>query len=200
MVAPKKIFNRLFDIFLYKQGRKYHNNMKKINYKKMLIIILVVLIFTILIILNHYFKWFSVEKDYLKIFGTIAIVKPGVTEVNRETIASRPAGSFYVPDNELVKIKTLVIPSSVKSINLTNSGYLKNIYVSIFNHDYSSKNGILYNKDKTILIRYPERKGGEYVIPETVTIIDPSAFWDCQNIKKLQLQRILISYLQCYFI
>ncbi len=49
--------------------------------------------------------------------------------------------------------------------------------VSEENADYSSENGVLFNKDKTRLIRYPcGRKDSVYVVPSTVREIDQNAF------------------------
>lgn len=54
---------------------------------------------------------------------------------------------------------------------------LKNINVSPDNKYYTSENGVLFNKDKTILMHYPVGKTDiHYVIPETVTEISEFAF------------------------
>ena len=47
------------------------------------------------------------------------------------------------------------------------------------NQYYSSDNGILYNKDKTVLIQCPAQKSGSLQIPDTVTKITTKAFDRC---------------------
>jgi hypothetical protein len=39
------------------------------------------------------------------------------------------------------------------------------------NNDFSSRDGILFNKAQTILIQYPGGKAGTYTIPSSVTSI-----------------------------
>ena len=48
-----------------------------------------------------------------------------------------------------------------------------------------SENGVLFSKDKTILIKYPQGKQGDYIIPDSVTEIDDFAFYKCAGIKKI---------------
>ena len=45
---------------------------------------------------------------------------------------------------------------------------------------YSDINGVLYNKDQTKLIRYPE---GKVNTPEIIKSIDSSSFYNCPNLK-----------------
>lgn len=50
--------------------------------------------------------------------------------------------------------------------------------------NYSSQDGILFNKDKTILYSYPKGKNlKNYTIPNTVTKIQEWAFYGCENIE-----------------
>ena len=74
--------------------------------------------------------------------------------------------------------KNLNIPASVKNIvYLTGSPALEKITVNASNSNYSSDNYILFNKDKTALLLYPENRGvSSYVIPNTVTEIKQNAF------------------------
>ena len=53
---------------------------------------------------------------------------------------------------------------------------LTSIHVDSLNPNYSSLDGVLFNKDKTILMQYPRAKeGASYSIPESVTVIGDSA-------------------------
>ena len=77
------------------------------------------------------------------------------------------------------KLQTINIPEQVTYINpytfVNNS--LTSVTVAENNLNYSSLDGVLFNKNKTILILYPSRKTGEaYTIPETVETIEESAF------------------------
>lgn len=78
------------------------------------------------------------------------------------------------------------IGSNVTSIGkdvFLNSVKLENIVVDENNAYYSSLDGILFNKDKTILIFCPRANlKTNYVMPNTVKEISPSAFYYCNNI------------------
>ena len=59
---------------------------------------------------------------------------------------------------------------------------MEEIKVSDKNEKYISEKGVLFDKDKTTLIRYPAKKKGEYKIPEGVTWIAHGAFEGCSNL------------------
>lgn len=69
-----------------------------------------------------------------------------------------------------------------KNVNIDEmAGYLAcdtyEFIVSEENPEYSSEDGVVFNKDKTRLILYPAgRKDSVYVVPSTVKEIDPAAF------------------------
>lgn len=82
-------------------------------------------------------------------------------------------------------IETINIPASVKSIDWMSFGYcpvLKSINVNASNTNYSSEDGVLFDKDKEELIAFPGGKAGAgdttdtYEIPSTVEWIRHEAF------------------------
>lgn len=81
---------------------------------------------------------------------------------------------------ECYSLKSIFIPDSVETIAsyvFYSCPRLELINVSENNPYYSSQNGVLYNKEKTELVFYPEGKPESYFkIPEGVTKIDPDAF------------------------
>ena len=92
-------------------------------------------------------------------------------------------------DVELILSRTnstsITIPGSVKSIEewaFYSSRDLIKITVSKKNANYSSLDGVLFNKDKTVLIKYPQAKTGSYTIPNSVTSIENGAFGGCTSI------------------
>ena len=80
-------------------------------------------------------------------------------------------------------LTSATIPASVASIgnmNLYNCYALTEIIVDAANASYSSADGVLFNKDKTTLIRFPSGiLSDEYTIPATVTTVEEIAFADC---------------------
>lgn len=75
------------------------------------------------------------------------------------------------------------IGASVKSIGrsvFSGDNMLAAIWVDPANQFYcSDENGILFDKEKTILIKCPPLFSGAYVIPETVETVEDYAFSDC---------------------
>lgn len=86
------------------------------------------------------------------------------------------ANAFY----HCFKLKSVNIPDSVTCIE-DNAFYecssLYEINVVESNANYSSCGGVLFNKNKTRLIKYPNYKSNfSYTIPDSVTSIAPAAF------------------------
>lgn len=76
-------------------------------------------------------------------------------------------------------IDEIYIPKSVEKIHpkAFENYFVKSYRVSSSNPNFSSKNGTLYNKNKTVLIRYPAGKYGNFTVPDSVTKIDNYAFY-----------------------
>lgn len=63
---------------------------------------------------------------------------------------------------------------------------LRNIYVSENNIFYTSVGGVLYNKDLSVIVRYPNgRNDSEYVLGSGVTAINTNAFYQNLHLKKV---------------
>jgi hypothetical protein len=71
------------------------------------------------------------------------------------------------------------VPASVTEIGLgafSRCASLASISVHADNPNYSSLNGVLYNKNQTLLIQYPSGKAGAFSIPAGVSEIEQGAF------------------------
>lgn len=85
-------------------------------------------------------------------------------------------------------LKTIAISASVVELeneSFLNCSSLTAINVEKNNIKYSSINGVLFNKDKTLLICCPSGKKGIYKIPATVTTISENAFYKCSWLTKI---------------
>lgn len=81
-------------------------------------------------------------------------------------------------------LTSLAIPSSVTNIENYSNAFssctgLTSITVDAANPNYSSLNGVLFNKSKTSLIKCPAGFIGSYSIPSNVTLIESYAFVNC---------------------
>jgi hypothetical protein len=81
------------------------------------------------------------------------------------------------------------IPGHVASIAGTALAcpYLEAINVNQTNANYSSLDGVLFNKSQTTLITYPGGRTGAYATPNTVTNIGDYAFYYCVNLTGISL-------------
>ncbi len=81
-------------------------------------------------------------------------------------------------------LTSITIPDSVTSIGnnaLDKCKSLTSITVDENNKYYSSKDGVLFNKDRTVLILYPRSNNRKsYIIPDSVTTIEDGAFESCE--------------------
>ena len=99
---------------------------------------------------------------------TAIVIKDGVTSIG--------STAFYGCN----KLKSVTIPNSVNNI-AENIFYGKKELISINvgskNNDYTSVDGVLFDKEKTTLILYPVGKTNtNYTIPNSVTYIAKKAF------------------------
>ena len=100
------------------------------------------------------------------------------------------------------KLTSVFLPSSVTSIGFVNdvgfffSGFyycpgLLEINVSDENPQFSSLDGVLYDKEKTTLIKYPDAKTGTFIVPGSVTKIRYSAFEHCHGLSTITFSQNL---------
>jgi len=91
--------------------------------------------------------------------GNFAFANTSITNLMLGTNISRMGkGAFYYCDN------------------------LSEINVDQLNPVYSSLDGVLFNKSQTTLIQFPQAKANAYTIPNSVTSIGNSAFYDCTSL------------------
>ena len=104
-----------------------------------------------------------------------------------DSVTSIGGSAFY----ECTSLTSVSIPDSVTNIGGGAFGGCTNltaIEVDPANQAYSSQDGVLLSKDKTVLICYPignERK--EYIIPDSVSDIESSAFAGCENLTSVSI-------------
>lgn len=104
-------------------------------------------------------------------------------------------------------LKTVTIPAGLEYIcesafeDCTN---LETFEVADGNSCYSAQDGVLFNSEKTQLIKYPQgKKDTSYSVPEGVTNIAEWAFAFCSNLQSVTLPNSMTelsdySFLNCY--
>lgn len=140
------------------------------------------------------------RSDYTNAYsGSITIPSTVTYEGDTYTVRNIQQYAFYnCPD-----LKAIIIPSTVTSIAMINWNgnvscfndctSLKTFIVSADNPNYSAVGGVLFNKDKTTLLKCPQAKSGEFTIPSTVNTINDYAFYGCSNITSISLPNSITS-------
>ncbi|MDR2711685.1 MAG: leucine-rich repeat protein [Clostridiales bacterium] len=111
-------------------------------------------------------------------------IAPGVTGIDRMV--------FYFLDG----VTAINFPASIESIDLTvfwACGRLTAINVASGNPNYSSSDGVLFNKSRTVLLRCPAGRAGSYTVPDGVKEIGYGAFEGCQNLTNITIPKGVIS-------
>jgi len=87
------------------------------------------------------------------------------------------------------QITRLHLPENLTSFNEDAFDGMSNLTAFVIganNKTFSTKDGVLYSKDQTVLYRYPRGKSlHSFTIPATVTEIAPYAFEDCRNLRSV---------------
>ena len=88
-------------------------------------------------------------------------------------------------------LESIVLPASLTHIQgnpFTSCKALKEIKVAPGSQHFTTKDGVLFTKDMTQLVACPLNLDlGDYVVPATVTVIAPYAFFYCNHIKSLKM-------------
>ena len=113
----------------------------------------------------------------------------GLTSMEIPNSVTSIGGSAFYGCKGLTSIE---IPNNVTSIGegaFEVCTKLESINVNRDNTVYSSEDGILFNKNKTSLIKYPEGKldKTEYKIPDSVTSIISRAFNECTGLTRIEI-------------
>lgn len=105
-----------------------------------------------------------------------------------------PAGTSEISDNAFWYCKSLekvTISETVSKLGnfvFEHCQNLTSIEVDEKNEQYSSEDGILFNKDKTVLMQYPEgKKVAEYTVSDSVKEIGNYAFMDCVSLERVNI-------------
>ena len=139
----------------------------------------------------------EVEGDFTYVvLNGQATITAASTDISGDVVIPETLGGYPVTAigsgafNNRDSMTSLTIPDGVaiaeKAVYDCNA--LTAIDVSETNADYSTVDGVLFNKDKTTLIAYPAGKTDtEYVIPDGVTEVMGYAFYSCDKIKNVTI-------------
>ena len=127
-----------------------------------------------------------------------------------KAVYSTPRGTVKIPES-VISFGEDVKNYSANRIRNFSSDWVLNAYhmsqvkgfdVAPGNKYYSSENGVLYNKDKTVLIMYPElKKDSSFTIPDSVRVVNGGVNFSDTAIKVLTFGRnVRECYADCNFV
>lgn len=93
-------------------------------------------------------------------------------------------------------LTSITLPYSLTSIGnaaFASCSSLTSFSIDPFNPNFSSLDGILFNKNQSLLICCPGGKQGSYIVPNTVTSIGNSAFSGCVFLTSIALPNSIAS-------
>jgi len=139
---------------------------------------------------------------------TDVVIGNGVKNIDRKAFAYCTAlTDINIPDNVIsigssafwvcTSLKNVTVGKGVKSMGglvFPECRSLENINVSDDNMNYSSADGVLFNKDKTVLIQYPVgRTDTSYAVPDGVTTIGNSSFKGGKSLENITIPKSVTS-------
>ncbi len=142
--------------------------------------------------------WFSSRSSITKV-----VIENGVTSIGDYAFYALSAlTSIEIPTSvtsigegafeECCCLTSIELPAGLTAIGLIafdNCTALESITIDAENEYYSSdERGVLFNKDKTILIKYPAgNENTSYTVPDGVTSIEGWSFSDCTILESLEI-------------
>jgi len=125
----------------------------------------------------------------------------GITEIAEFAFTSWDMKSVTIPEGvrkcseysfaDCYNLETIRLPSTLTEFNVEYFGYLPSFASFIVderNSVFSSSNGVLFNKNKTTLIKYPcGKEGRSYAVPAVVERIEDDAFFNCAKLVAVTL-------------
>lgn len=131
-------------------------------------------------------KGFAIPDSVTEI-GSYAFSWCGLEEiVIPNSVRKIGAYAFYACDG----LKWLHLPASVEDIEENVFGCCYRLYeftVDQDNPNFISIDGVLFNRDCTTLVAFPNAKGSNYSIPASVTEIGVGAFYNCTSLKDVKI-------------
>jgi len=146
-------------------------------------------------ILWHSMRTTKLRIEYASVEGGLSLKKyNGTSENTRLVIPDASEGQAIIAleafsVSNALYLEELTIGANVRDIHpwaVTNCQALRRVEVDPANAYFTSVDGVLYSRDMTRLILFPNMNSARYIIPDSVEIIGENAFYKCRNLAEIQ--------------
>ena len=142
--------------------------------------------------------------DVIVPYGVTEIMGYAFSECSSLVSITIPAGVLIIHEYAFCKcssLKSIKLPRSLQWLGsniFLECSSLERIEVSNENANFCSIDGVLYNKDLSVVLRCPAKKTA-VSLPESVTTIDDWAFAGCSSLVQITLSKKLTEIGYCGF-
>lgn len=100
-----------------------------------------------------------------------------------------PESLEYIGSGRVLSEGILQLPSGLSYLNAVqfDCPYVTDFALSDKNREYSVEDGVLFNKDRSVLVAYPKGRQGKYVVPSSVKEIGEAAFCNSVGLTEVEL-------------
>jgi len=145
------------------------------------------------------------DDAFRKCWGLADVIIPdSVTRIGNWAFSESELGSVIITEGVVsigdyafgfCEFANVTIPASVTSIgsNPFDGSPLMYIDVSSGNPTYASIDGVLFDKQRKMLVTYPSAKEGPYSIPEGTLLIGDDAFSGCEGLSSVTIPNSVTS-------
>ena len=118
---------------------------------------------------------------------TVDSSNPNYSSLNGVLYNKTQTTLIQCPEGKTGSVAIYATVTSIGNSAFSNCSSLTSITVDSSNPNYSSLNGVLYNKAQTTLIQCPGGKTGSIIIPASVTTIGDYAFSGCTSLTSITI-------------
>ena len=160
--------------------------------------------------ISLYADWYDLRSDFVLIGDTVykyvgnsnEVVIPEEYYLNGEYQKIEKMDQYFFVKSSVIssnndylsKVTKITISKNINELNIEmfhEAPKLTEIIVDSENPNYTSVDGVLYNKNQTTLLYYPSSKQDtSFTVPETVSLITELAFYEVQLLEDIYLTNV----------
>ena len=100
-----------------------------------------------------------------------------------------PESLEYIGSGRILCKGTLLLPSKLSFLNARqlDCPHVTDFVLPKKNREFTVVEGVLFSKDRSVLIAFPKGRSGKYIVPSFVKRIEDAAFYKCDALTEVDL-------------